>query len=296
MWRTRLERIENKLIDIYYANNLSFEQFEEIVKKVLAEQGADQEHWIENFNAQLAPQAIVFEQALQISRMTPEKQKEYKERIEELKVVMIRNMISEQLASDLIDTRGFKVELERMLTESESQSQSRIAELEREVSRLAEANTAFERELASKNETIKGLLVDVSRKSQQNDSIKELEAAIHELDPVVERVEERPVIDRERMSRVLIGTIDNQELRFPLFKNRLTIGRAAQNDIQLQAPYISRRHAVVVTEGDTTRVVDWGSKNGVYVNSRRITEHFLKSGDILSVGDAEFRYEERAKR
>jgi len=205
-------------------------------------------------------------------------------------------MISEQLASDLVDTRGFKVELERMLTESESQNQSRIAELEREVSRLAEANKELERELASKNETIKGLLVDVSRKSQQNDSIKELEAAIHELDPVVERVEERPVVDRERMSRVLIGTVDNQELRFPLFKNRLTIGRAAQNDIQLQAPYISRRHAVVVTEGDTTRVVDWGSKNGVYVNSRRVTEHFLKSGDILSVGDAEFRYEERAKR
>jgi pSer/pThr/pTyr-binding forkhead associated (FHA) protein len=98
------------------------------------------------------------------------------------------------------------------------------------------------------------------------------------------------------MSRVLIGTVDKQELRFPLFKSRLTIGRAAQNDIQLQAAYVSRRHAVVVTEGDTTRVVDWGSKNGVYVNSRRVTEHFLKSGDILSVGDAEFRYEERAKR
>ena len=206
-------------------------------------------------------------------------------------------MINEQLASDLVDTRGFKVELERMLTESENQNRSRIAELEREVSRLVEANEEFARELAGKNETIRGLLDDLSSKAKQKDSISELEAAIHELDDrVAERVEERPVIERDRLSRVLIGTVDDQELRFPLFKNRLTIGRAAQNDIQLQAPYISRRHAVVVTEGDSTRVVDWGSKNGVYVNSHRVTEHFLSSGDVLSIGDAEFRYEERAKR
>lgn len=206
-------------------------------------------------------------------------------------------MINEQLASDLVDTRGFKVELERMLTASESQNRVRIAELEREVSRLVEANKEFERELADKNETIRGLLDDLSSKSKQRESLKDLEAAIHELDDrVMERVDERPAIERERLSRVLIGNVDDQELRFPLFKSRLTIGRAAQNDIQLQAAYVSRRHAVVVTEGDSTRVVDWGSKNGVYVNSRRVTEHFLTSGDILSVGDAEFRYEERAKR
>jgi len=206
-------------------------------------------------------------------------------------------LINEQLASDLVDTRGFKVELERMLTESEGQRRSRTEELEREVSRLVEANAEFEQELARKNESISGLLDDLSSKSKQDDSISELEAAIHQLDDrVAERVEERPAIERERLSRVLIGTVDNQKLRFPLFKNRLTIGRAAQNDIQLQAPYVSRRHAVVVTEGDITRVVDWGSKNGVYVNSRRITEHFLTSGDVLSVGDAEFRYEERVKR
>ena len=98
------------------------------------------------------------------------------------------------------------------------------------------------------------------------------------------------------MSRVLIGKVADQELRFPLFKKRLTIGRTQQNDIQLQAPQISRRHAVVMTEGDVTRVIDWGSKNGVYVNSRRVTEHFLTSGDVVAIGDAKFRYEERPKR
>ena len=211
-----------------------------------------------------------------------------------------QELINDQLASDLVDTRGFKNELERMLTASEQQSQVKISQLESELERLRHANTDYEVELATKNEAIAELLEQVSGKGRQDDSIRELEAAIEELD---ERMSARlqtpelpPAADRDRMSRVLIGKIDDQELRFPLFKKRLTIGRTQQNDIQLQAPHISRRHAVVMTEGDVTRVIDWGSKNGVYVNSQRVTEHFLASGDIVAIGDAKFRYEERPKR
>ena len=102
--------------------------------------------------------------------------------------------------------------------------------------------------------------------------------------------------DRDKVTRVLIGSIGDQILRFPLFKDRLTIGRTEDNDIQLKLSYISRRHAVVMTEGDSTRVIDWGSKNGVYVNSKRVKEHFLSNGDIVAVGNAKFRYEERRKR
>ena len=211
-----------------------------------------------------------------------------------------QELINDQLASDLVDTRGFKNELERMLTASEQQSQVRISQLESELERLRHANTNYEVELATKNEAIAELLEQVSGKVRQDDSIRELEAAIEELD---ERMSARlqtpelpPAADRDKMSRVLIGKIDNQELRFPLFKKRLTIGRTQQNDIQLQAPHISRRHAVIMTEGDVTRVIDWGSKNGVYVNAQRVTEHFLASGDIVAIGDAKFRYEERPKR
>ena len=111
-----------------------------------------------------------------------------------------------------------------------------------------------------------------------------------------EPTEDQSPAAKDRVTRVLIGSIDDQELRFPLFNDRLTIGRSEQNDIQLKVAHISRRHAVVVTEEGSTRVIDWGSKNGVFVNSKRITEHFLKNGDIVTVGTAEFRYEERPKR
>ena len=206
-------------------------------------------------------------------------------------------LINEQLASDLVDTRGFKSELERMLTSSEEHSQVRITRLEAELAQLKKVNADYELELAAKNEAIADLLAQISGKTRQDESMRALEAAIEELDErVSETLQASPPLDRDRMSRVLIGKIDNQELRFPLFKKRLTIGRTQSNDIQLQAPFISRRHAVVMTEGDVTRVIDWGSKNGVYVNSSRVTEHFLASGDVLTIGDAKFRYEERLKR
>ena len=184
-----------------------------------------------------------------------------------------------------------------MLTSSEENSQVRVSQLEAELAQLKKVNADYELELAAKNEAIADMLAQISGKARQDESMRELEAAIEELDErVSERLQAPPALDKDRMSRVLIGKIDNQELRFPLFKKRLTIGRTQNNDIQLQAPHISRRHAVVMTEGDVTRVIDWGSKNGVYVNSSRVTEHFLASGDVLTIGDAKFRYEERLKR
>ncbi len=40
VWRTRLSRMRSYLTDFHFAHNLSYELFEEIVKKVLKERGA----------------------------------------------------------------------------------------------------------------------------------------------------------------------------------------------------------------------------------------------------------------
>lgn len=206
-------------------------------------------------------------------------------------------LMTEQLASDLVDTRTFRQQLERTLVKSEKASQSQIERLERENRHLKGELEHYEEQLSNKNDAINCLLAELATKSQQIESVGEIEEVIQEIDDrVSDRINEPPRSDRGRMSRVLIGTIDGQELRFPLFKDRLTIGRTNQNDIQLKASYVSRRHAVVVTDQASTRVIDWGSRNGVFVNGEQITEHFLRNGDKVKVGTAEFRYEERAKR
>ena len=206
-------------------------------------------------------------------------------------------LVAEQLASDLVQTRSYRLELENMLAASEENSSSEISRLEKENRRLLHDAENMRDKLRTKSDAINGLLAELAKNSQQSDPVDKIEEAIQEIDNrMSETIGERAHVERERVTRVLTGTIDGQELRFPLFKDRLTIGRTHQNDIQLKSEHISRRHAVVVIEGDVTRVIDWGSKNGVFVNSKRVKEHFLKNNDIVSVGAAEFRYEERPKR
>jgi len=206
-------------------------------------------------------------------------------------------LITEQLASDLVETRGYRVELENMLSKREESSRSEIDNLELENRKLRRQSKDFEDQLATKSEAINCLLEELAKKTQQIESIGEIEDVIHDIDDrISERIDDRGVVDKDRMARLLIGSVEGQELRFPLFKDRLTIGRTEENDIQLKAAYISRRHAVLATEGDRTRIIDWGSKNGVFVNSNRVTEYFLKNGDIVAIGTAKFRYEERQKR
>jgi len=206
-------------------------------------------------------------------------------------------LVTEQLASDLVNTRGYRDELEQMLSKSEESKQSQYEQLDAEARKLRRSVDDLESKLDSKSEAVNYLLCELAKKTQQIESISEIDDVIHEIDDrISEHIDEPVATDRDRVTRVLIGSIEGQELRFPLFKDRLTIGRTDQNDIQLKASYVSRRHAVIVTDGDKTRVIDWGSKNGVFVNSSRVTEHFLSNGDTVTIGTADFRYEERPKR
>jgi uncharacterized protein YukE len=214
-----------------------------------------------------------------------------------------QELFTEQLASDLVDSRGSRKQLRRLLSKAEQSSNARIDALEREIRRLKDELSHSHERLQGKNEVINGLLEELSKKSRKLDTIGTIEDTIEEIDErIAEHIDDRSYHEppstptRDKVSRLLIGTVAGRDLRFPLFKDRLTIGRADQNDIQLKANHVSRRHAVIVADGDVTRLIDWGSRNGVYVNSERVTEHFLANGDAVRIGTAEFRYEERPKR
>jgi hypothetical protein len=120
VWLKRKEQVRQYLTDLHFANNLSFELFEEIVHAVLSERGADKEDWLTTWNAELAPIELLLEQALRISRMNPDERQKYEPHLKEIKVVLIRNMISDHLAyiniarrwltiEDLLDIRHRKI-------------------------------------------------------------------------------------------------------------------------------------------------------------------------------------------
>jgi hypothetical protein len=73
---------------------------------------------------------------------------------------------------------------------------------------------------------------------------------------------------------------------------RLTrIGRNHDNDIALNGDRVSRYHAEIIREGETMKVIDLQSRNGVWVNGQRIKESAeLKPGDRLRIGKQEFTF------
>ncbi|HJW91150.1 MAG TPA: PEP/pyruvate-binding domain-containing protein [Anaerolineales bacterium] len=98
VWEVRLSRIRSHLTDFYFAYNLPYELFEQIVRDVLAERGAEAEDLLVSFNPELAPQNMLFEHALAIEKLPPAERERASARLHEIKVVLIRTIISDQLA------------------------------------------------------------------------------------------------------------------------------------------------------------------------------------------------------
>lgn len=69
-------------------------------------------------------------------------------------------------------------------------------------------------------------------------------------------------------------------------KHACTIGRTEHNDVALPNPRVSRRHAVIQNQsGNELWVVDLGSRNGVFVNGKRISQpSLLRDRDLISIG------------
>jgi len=91
-------------------------------------------------------------------------------------------------------------------------------------------------------------------------------------------------------AHVVIRHPDGASQTLPLRKGTLTIGRHPTNDIVVPIPTVSAEHALIeeqVIEGRRAyRVVDRGSRNGTFVNGRRVSTHVLREGDIVRIGDA----------
>jgi putative peptide zinc metalloprotease protein len=82
-------------------------------------------------------------------------------------------------------------------------------------------------------------------------------------------------------------------LRVPV-NGTLTIGRSADNSIQLDDRSVSRHHARVVAGGDGAFVEDAGSTHGTFLDGRPIGARTrLRDGARVHVGNVEFRVERR---
>jgi EAL domain-containing protein (putative c-di-GMP-specific phosphodiesterase class I) len=77
--------------------------------------------------------------------------------------------------------------------------------------------------------------------------------------------------------------------RTPLQPLPFRIGRAPGLQLVLQSAHVSKTHAEIYSDGLALRVRDLGSRNGTFLNRQPVMDAPLHDGDVLHVGDFEFR-------
>jgi pSer/pThr/pTyr-binding forkhead associated (FHA) protein len=76
-----------------------------------------------------------------------------------------------------------------------------------------------------------------------------------------------------------------------LTESLITIGRTHENSICIQDTNVSRRHGILVRDGDNYQLHDFKSINGTFVNGEQIMAVKLKDGASIRFGSVELRYE-----
>jgi chromosome segregation ATPase len=71
---------------------------------------------------------------------------------------------------------------------------------------------------------------------------------------------------------------------------RTRIGRAAGCELHIDSSSVSRHHALILAGTREAIIEDLNSTNGVILNGRKVTRQVLNDGDIVTIGDIQFRY------
>jgi len=93
------------------------------------------------------------------------------------------------------------------------------------------------------------------------------------------------------MGKLIITESSGASRELVLDKERVSIGRHADNDICLNDKAVSGHHAVIITILSDSFLEDLDSTNGTLVNGKQIAKHPLSSGDTVSIGRNSLRYE-----
>lgn len=79
--------------------------------------------------------------------------------------------------------------------------------------------------------------------------------------------------------------VDQETVVFPLSLGWTRIGRCETAEVCLDDPSVSRRHAILTTDGGRPpRVLDDRSLNGLFVNGHKTEYAELEDGDELTIG------------
>jgi len=96
-WQMRVERIRDYHTDAYFADNIGSARLEALIDEVLNSRSSDSDTVAISFNPEIAPWEMLFRQGEAYERMPAEELERYHHHLEEIKVVLIKRLMSDQL-------------------------------------------------------------------------------------------------------------------------------------------------------------------------------------------------------
>jgi hypothetical protein len=109
IWQKRKERIRDYQTDAYFANNLGPVLLEQIIGEVLQNQPSPTDTDELTFNPEIAPWELLFQQGELYETLPPPELEKVKHHLEEIKVVLIKRMISDQLPFIGVARKAFSI-------------------------------------------------------------------------------------------------------------------------------------------------------------------------------------------
>ncbi|MDM0014179.1 FHA domain-containing protein [Variovorax sp. J22P168] len=85
------------------------------------------------------------------------------------------------------------------------------------------------------------------------------------------------------MAMLILMTPTGLTTQLPVSEPGMAIGRAERNHVVLASPRVSRFHARLDTDGPLVILRDLGSRNGTFVNGKRIESQVLVNGDNIDI-------------
>ncbi len=110
IWQKRKSRVRDFQTDAYFANNLSIPLLDQIIDELRQAQPGHTSSIELTFNPEISPWEVLFRQGELYESLPPAEQESVKHHLEEIKVVLIKGMISDQLRFIAVAKRMFGIE------------------------------------------------------------------------------------------------------------------------------------------------------------------------------------------
>lgn len=225
------------------------------------------------------PPAPAFEVIAQLEAEVEHKRQQVSAQHAELRERDQRLTAAEQrLTASRLDLSNARTELEQARADS--------ARLERALIDKDRAIEARDARIATLQDEIDQRLAAMQKRAA-------LDGPLHGLEPKrferLRRTESQPA-DRTNTPPTLVCLTGEAPRQVALTKKAIVIGRGSHCDVQVLTHFVSREHARITVDGGSAIIEDLGSTNGVFVNSVRVDRGELRHGDLITVGETQFRF------